>query len=410
PTTALAQNYTNTSANNQSIYVRIEDIITGCVTTDALDLEVTQTSAPPPQGEALQSFCGAALRAQINEPPANLTDLVVVGDNLQWYSDAGGTTPIPNTTLLVDGQTYYVSQTTTGTQGCESSLLAVQAVEKYCNCVPNGGFERDATTSTASGYSFAYYDFPVNPPGMQQCQTDLNSIPLQTKNNLDPVNSSVNFSNFDCYAYILTPGPDSFMSGSSTTQIRVEPNTPYNQRAIGLNDRAALGSMSMMSKEIIAGQSFSFDYALSMEDDISSSPSSIVLPFFKVQIWDQNNNLVSEQCIAFERNSCRFIEAPGSLDFYHTLWTCMELDTSSIAGQPASVVFSMSDVQQPGSFHGYAYIDNLGNASCSNDVFGKVSIDEPTGTAGSSACSLLAPVNQDPCLAPVAVQSGPFPI
>ncbi|WP_394908087.1 hypothetical protein, partial [uncultured Mesonia sp.] len=80
---------------------------------------------PPPQGEALQSFCGAALRAQINEPPANLTDLVVVGDNLQWYSDAGGTTPIPNTTLLVDGQTYYVSQTTTGTQGCESSLLAV---------------------------------------------------------------------------------------------------------------------------------------------------------------------------------------------------------------------------------------------------------------------------------------------
>ncbi len=172
---------------------------------------------PPPQGEALQSFCGAALRAQINEPPANLTDLVVVGDNLQWYSDAGGTTPIPNTTLLVDGQTYYVSQTTTGTQGCESSLLAVQAVEKYCNCVPNGGFERDATTSTASGYSFAYYDISSGyPNGHQQCQTDLNSIPLQTKNNLDPVNSSINFSNFDCYAYILTPGPDSFMSGSST--------------------------------------------------------------------------------------------------------------------------------------------------------------------------------------------------
>ncbi|WP_394908067.1 hypothetical protein, partial [uncultured Mesonia sp.] len=363
---------------------------------------------PPPQGEALQSFCGAALRAQINEPPANLTDLVVVGDNLQWYSDAGGTTPIPNTTLLVDGQTYYVSQTTTGTQGCESILLAVQAVEKYCNCVPNGGFERDATTSTASGYSFAYYDFPVNPPGMQQCQTDLNSIPLQNLTSLDPVNGYNNPTNFlNSRAYILTPGPDSFMSGSSTTQIRVEPNTPYNQRAMGFNDLVAIGNLIVMSKEIIAGQSFSFDYALGMEDATNTNLPPIELPFFKVQIWDQNNNLVSEQCIAFERNSCRFIEAPGGLGLNYTLWTCMELDTSSIAGQAATVVFAMSDYQQPGSFYGYAYIDNLGNASCSNDVFGKVSIDEPTGTAGSSACSLLAPVNQDPCLAPVAVQSGP---
>ncbi len=237
---------------------------------------------PPPQGEALQSFCGAALRAQINEPPANLTDLVVVGDNLQWYSDAGGTTPIPNTTPLVDGQTYYVSQTTTGTQGCESSLLAVQAVEKYCNCVPNGGFERDATTSTASGYSFAYYDFPVNPPGMQQCQTDLNSIPLQNLTSLDPVNGYNNPTNFlNSRAYILTPGPDSFMSGSSTTQIRVEPNTPHNQRAMGFNDLVAIGNLIVMSKEIIAGQSFSFDYALGMEDATNTNLPPIELPFLR---------------------------------------------------------------------------------------------------------------------------------
>src|SRR5690606_23652305 len=63
---------------------------------------------------------------QFFEPGDTLADLVVVGGNLTWYSDAAGTLTIPNTTLLVDATTYYVNQTL---NGCVSDLLAVTVTE-----------------------------------------------------------------------------------------------------------------------------------------------------------------------------------------------------------------------------------------------------------------------------------------
>src|SRR5690606_25220556 len=41
---------------------------------------------------------------------------------LTWYADSGRTTTLPSSTPLVDGTTYYVSQTM---EGCESELLAI---------------------------------------------------------------------------------------------------------------------------------------------------------------------------------------------------------------------------------------------------------------------------------------------
>ncbi|SHJ06307.1 Por secretion system C-terminal sorting domain-containing protein [Mesonia phycicola] len=63
-----------------------------------------------------------------------ISDLEVIatepGATFIWYSDAGGTTVIPDTTLLVDGVTYYVSQVF---NGCESSLEAVTVDEIDCS-------------------------------------------------------------------------------------------------------------------------------------------------------------------------------------------------------------------------------------------------------------------------------------
>lgn len=51
-----------------------------------------------------------------------LADLVVVGDNLKWYSDAELENEIPATTVPTSGATYYVTQTV----GCESvTALAI---------------------------------------------------------------------------------------------------------------------------------------------------------------------------------------------------------------------------------------------------------------------------------------------
>lgn len=55
-----------------------------------------------------------------------LADLDVTGDDLQWYSDISINTALPETTPLVDGATYYVTQTS---NDCESEGLAVTVNE-----------------------------------------------------------------------------------------------------------------------------------------------------------------------------------------------------------------------------------------------------------------------------------------
>lgn len=72
-------------------------------------------NTPGATGTSTQTFCS------IQNPTLN--DIVVNGTNLNWYSSNSSTTTIPNTTLLVNGTTYYVSQTI---NNCESvSHLAV---------------------------------------------------------------------------------------------------------------------------------------------------------------------------------------------------------------------------------------------------------------------------------------------
>jgi hypothetical protein len=83
-----------------------------------------------------------------------------------WYSDAGATMPIPGNTPLVDGTTYYVTQTILG---CESSTIAVTPVEFNCSamgvsqaqdvtiCAPGGNTSLSAQSS-GIGYDIFWYD------------------------------------------------------------------------------------------------------------------------------------------------------------------------------------------------------------------------------------------------------------
>ncbi|MCW9037577.1 T9SS type A sorting domain-containing protein [Altibacter sp.] len=81
--------------------------------SDRVEEAVMVTPAPAaPSGDSTQTFFAGE----------TLADLDVTGQNLTWYSDAAGMTMIPDTTPLVDGTTYYVSQTV---DGCEGDLLAI---------------------------------------------------------------------------------------------------------------------------------------------------------------------------------------------------------------------------------------------------------------------------------------------
>lgn len=78
----------------------------------------------------------------------SIADLNVQGTNLIWYADASMQQTIPTSTLLVDQETYYVSQTPTGF--CESELLSVTVHSLGLN------------TKDPSFEALNYYPNPIN--------------------------------------------------------------------------------------------------------------------------------------------------------------------------------------------------------------------------------------------------------
>jgi hypothetical protein len=106
--------YTNT-ANPQAIYVRIQNEGNNCYITGSFVLAVLDENyqTPPPSGETDQDFTDGQ----------TLADIVLDGEDILWYPTSGETPgppsafaeePLPLTTLLVDGTTYYASQTIYG--------------------------------------------------------------------------------------------------------------------------------------------------------------------------------------------------------------------------------------------------------------------------------------------------------
>lgn len=83
---------------------RVEEVVTVNPTPDA------------PTGDANQEFNSGE----------TLADLDVNGTNLTWYSDPAATVEIPDTTPMIDGTTYYVTQTI---DECEGPVLAITVTE-----------------------------------------------------------------------------------------------------------------------------------------------------------------------------------------------------------------------------------------------------------------------------------------
>ena len=88
----------------------------GCSTLDMTDQAVlTVNTTPAPTGAASQSFCSSG--------SPQISNISASGTGIIWYSAASGGSILAGTTFLVDGTTYYASQTL---NGCESpTRLAV---------------------------------------------------------------------------------------------------------------------------------------------------------------------------------------------------------------------------------------------------------------------------------------------
>ena len=79
-----------------------------CATTTLMLVTVNPTTASP-TGSATQIFCAT--------PTPTVASLVATGTVNKWYATATGGASLSNTTTLINGATYYASQTV---NGCES--------------------------------------------------------------------------------------------------------------------------------------------------------------------------------------------------------------------------------------------------------------------------------------------------
>lgn len=88
----------------------------GCISeVTEVDIPAFVNPTPKPTANNLQNFC-----VQNN---AKISDLVISGSNIRWYTADVAGNAISNNTLLIDGQTYYASQTI---GNCEGERVAIK--------------------------------------------------------------------------------------------------------------------------------------------------------------------------------------------------------------------------------------------------------------------------------------------
>jgi hypothetical protein len=81
--------------------------VSGCESSARLAVTVNSNGPAAPSGSAAQTHC----------PLSKIADLVVVGTSIKWYNSATGGSQLSTTNSLINGSTYYASQTV---GGCES--------------------------------------------------------------------------------------------------------------------------------------------------------------------------------------------------------------------------------------------------------------------------------------------------
>ena len=99
----ITENITVTPTETTEYWV---DVTTNGVTCRE-NITINVISVAAPTGDSVQSFCDVS----------TIADLAVTGDDIQWYDSATGGTLLDDTTVLIDGQLVYASQTL---DSCES--------------------------------------------------------------------------------------------------------------------------------------------------------------------------------------------------------------------------------------------------------------------------------------------------
>jgi len=139
-TGALTGSIVDLTALGQGVYNFTYTVMgIGTCADDMATVQVSVNDISAPAAPSPQEFCDSA----------TVSELIATGTTIQWYDSIDATTPLNDSTALVDGTTYYATQTD-ATTGCESSVRAEVQVIIY--------------TSPQSG--------TPTTPGLMVCSTD----------------------------------------------------------------------------------------------------------------------------------------------------------------------------------------------------------------------------------------------
>ncbi|MBF8455641.1 T9SS type B sorting domain-containing protein [Kaistella sp. G5-32] len=127
-----------TSLVNGTTYF-VTQTLNGCE-SERTPVTVNIITTPPPTGNSPQTFC-------ISQN-ATVSNLVVVGNQIKWYSSNSGSIALPNSTVLQNGITYYATQTV---QGCESVQRLPVAVILVTTNIPANDFAAPSLCSDENG-------------------------------------------------------------------------------------------------------------------------------------------------------------------------------------------------------------------------------------------------------------------
>ena len=173
---------TTTSLINGKTYYSSQTV-KGCE-SPRFGVTVSVVNTPSaPTGNTNQPFC--------KSQKATLDNIAITtGQNIKWYDTSFSAAVLPNTTLLEDNKTYYVSQTV----GCESDRTPI-LVRVYDTALPTGSTSKqfciDENATLASigivGTNIKWYDSAINGSNLPETTVLENATyyVTQTENNCE---------------------------------------------------------------------------------------------------------------------------------------------------------------------------------------------------------------------------------
>lgn len=236
------ENYISPSGNytwaNSGIYQDTIQNVSGCDSIITINLTIVNAAAPIASSD--QSFCNSA----------TISDLSAFGTSIQWYADASGGSPLAGTTTLVNGSTYFASQSISG---CESATrLAVIAT---INTVSDISISSISNTFIANNALASYvwldcannYSIIADEIGQSFTPSTNGSFAVQlNENGCMDTSACVSFSILDVKENI------------SGNQINIYPNPQQGNFTIDLNETIEQGvvEISDLQGRIIQNEKF----------------------------------------------------------------------------------------------------------------------------------------------------------